>query len=201
MKAHLRAQRVMDFDIEARPLGWYGGDWVHKEPTAIAWGWIEKGKLVDPQVWLLTRKKRSGGRMLKAFRKAYDEADIVTGHYIRGYDLPVLQSAYMEYELPLLGAKMTHDTKGDLLKSQGHSKSQENLAAELGIDAVKVKMTTADWRSANRLEPEGLDKAVARVMGDIIQHAEMREAMLQRGWLRPPRVWLPDAGHAPDYTP
>jgi DNA polymerase elongation subunit (family B) len=201
MKLHLPAQRILDFDIEARPLGWYGGDWVHKEVTAIAWGWIEEGKLTNVSTWLLTRSRRSGGRMLKAFREAYNEADIVTGHYIRGFDLPVLQMAYMEYNLPLLGMKMTHDTKGDLLKSQGHSKSQENLAAELGIEAVKVHMTTADWRSANRLESAGLDKATERVVGDIRQHAEMREEMLRRGWLRPPRVWLPDHGHAADYTP
>jgi DNA polymerase elongation subunit (family B) len=195
VKLHHPAPKILDFDIEARPLGWYGGDWVHKEVTAIAWSF---GGTVD---FSLIHKNGGEMEMLMDFQHAFNEADIVTGHYVRGFDLPVLQMAYMEYELPLLGQKMVHDTKIDLLKSQGHSKSQENLAAELGIAAPKIKMTTADWRSANRLEPAGLKLVRDRVVGDVKQHMAMRNEMMNRGWLRPPRVWTPGNGAMHEYQP
>ena len=200
MKLHLPKSSILDIDIEARPLGWYGGDWVHKEVTAIAWAWVFPDLDVEIHFAHITLE---GGEveMLEEFAEAYNLADMVTGHYIRGFDLPVLQSAYMEFDLPLLGPKMTHDTKGDLLKSQGGSKSQQNLAAELGIHNPKIGMTTADWRAANRLSPEGIQFALERVEGDVRQHMEMREEMLRRGWLRPPRVWTPDHGGYSPYTP
>lgn len=36
--------RILDFDVECRPIAWYGGDWVTKQPTAIAWKFVgERG--------------------------------------------------------------------------------------------------------------------------------------------------------------
>src|SRR3990167_967353 len=35
-----RPFRILDFDVEARPLHWISGDYVSKEITAIAWAWI-----------------------------------------------------------------------------------------------------------------------------------------------------------------
>ena len=32
--------RILDFDVECRPIAWYGGDWVTKQPTAIAWKFL-----------------------------------------------------------------------------------------------------------------------------------------------------------------
>lgn len=196
-----RPPRVLGFDIEARPLGWYGGDWVHKETTAIAWAWAD-----DPEttieVHMLTRRAGSGRAMLRAFYKAYQEADVVTGHYIRGFDLPVLQWSYAEYELPLLGAKLTHDTKGDLIKMQGLSKSQENLGSAMGIDAPKVAMSMDNWREANRLTPKGLALVEERVKGDVIQQLQMRAELMRRGLIGPPKLWTPgESIRAGGYTP
>jgi DNA polymerase elongation subunit (family B) len=196
-----RPQRVLGFDIEARPLGWYGGDWVHKETTAIAWAWAD-----DPEgtveVHMLNRRAGSGKAMLKAFYKAYQAADVVTGHYIRGFDLPVLQWSYAEYELPLLGSILTHDTKGDLLKMQGLSKSQENLGSFVGTPAPKVAMNMDNWREANRLTPKGLKLVEERVVGDVIQQLQMRSELMRRGLLGPPKMWTPgESIRAGTYTP
>ena len=196
------AKRVLDFDIEVRPLSWYGGDWVTKEPTAIAWAWIEDGKATNGEVHMLSHRKGSGKRMLSAFREAYDEADMVCGHYIRGFDLPTLQWGYAEYRLPLLTEKLTHDTKGDLIKMQGLSKSQENLASALGIASPKVGMSMNDWRQANRLTPIGLELVEERVVADVVQNIEMRAELIRLGWLGAPRLWTPDgSGTTPSYTP
>jgi DNA polymerase elongation subunit (family B) len=55
--------------------------------------------------------------LLELFREAYDAADIVTGHYIRGFDLPILNARMMRHGLPMLGAKLAQDTKGDLARA------------------------------------------------------------------------------------
>jgi len=63
-------------------------------------------------------------------------------------------------------------------------------------------MTQAKWRSGNRLEPLGIEEVVERVVGDVRQHAEMREWLLERGLLRPPKVWYPGSSDkSGPYTP
>ena len=183
-----RPQRVLDFDVETRPLHWYGGDFVSKEVTAIAWTWI--GEPEPPTVHLLTHGTDPRD-ILRAFLVAYDRADLVCGHYIRGFDLPTIMAGLIEFRLPLLSKKWTHDTKLDLVKFTGLSKSQENLGSTLGLSHPKVPMNQASWRSANRLEPEGIDATRARVAGDVLQNVEMRQKLLALGYLSAPKLWEP----------
>lgn len=220
-----RPQRILDFDIECRPLSWYGGDWVTKEVTAIACAWVGKnGKADGPvSVWLLDPftlmplKYRDAAdlhvafedastastiAMLEGFRAMFNEADIVTGHYIRGFDLPVLNGAMLEFGLAPLGNKSTLDTKGDLIKAQGLSKSMENLGSTFELKHPKVVMNQAKWRSANRLLPDGIAECRKRVVGDVREHIELRHVMLQRDLLRPPSTWSgTGTGATPGYTP
>lgn len=193
---NLNPARILHFDIEARPLGWYGGDFTHKEPTAIAWSWAD-----EDEVHVELLDYRGPGRMLDTFLEAYNEAGIVTGHYIRGFDLPLLNAAYVESGFDPLTAKRTSDTKGDLLRLHGISKSQENLGAWLGIPAPKVGMNMEDWRKANRLHKDGLELVKERVVGDVIQHKALRAALLDAKLLGPTKVWSPDPGNSARYTP
>lgn len=210
--------RILDFDCEARPLSWYGGDWVTKEPTAIAWAWVDpenpRQPLGECQVMLLGEPARFPTLfgdyltrptvmedILDAFVEAYDEADIVTGHFIRGYDLGLVNGALIEYGRPPLKPKLTQDTKGDLIRFSGLSKSQENLGALLGLEHPKVGMNQKDWRSANRLEADGIERTRDRVVGDVVQHIELRAALLERGMLSAPKPWSSGSQHAPEYHP
>lgn len=180
--------RILDFDIECRPLSWYAGDFNTKEITAIAAGFVDDPKNI--YCWLLGRDDPLS--MLEGFRALYDEAGMVTGHFIRGFDLPLLNSGMLEYDFPPLEPKLTQDTKNDLVKRHGMSNSQENLSEALGIKADKIGMSQEDWRAANRLTPEGLKKTERRVVGDVIQHMEMRQAMLNKDMLGKPRMWSPN---------
>lgn len=180
-----RPLRVLDFDCEARPLHWISGDFVSKEITAIAWKWI--GDASKPVAMLLGEVDPR--EMLRAFVEQYTQADLVVGHYIRGYDLPMVSGALTEYQMAPLGKKMTQDTKIDLLRRQGLSSSQENLGAMLGLKNPKVKMDQASWRAANRLQPEGLKAVRERVIGDVLQHIELRQRLLELGYLGPPKLW------------
>lgn len=196
--ARSRRAKVLDFDCEARPLSWYGGDWVSKEVTAIAWGWVSPSNpaRIAGRVECVLLGEEYPIDMIEAFREAYDAADVVTGHYIRGFDLPLLMGAALDLGLAPLAPKLTQDTKFDLVRFHGLSKSQESLGAMLGLRHPKVGMSQEDWRTANRLVPEGLERTKKRVVGDVRQHVELRAALLDRGLLTPARRW--DGGARPE---
>lgn len=177
--------RVLDFDTENRPLSYLGSDFTTSDVTAIAAGFTPD----DVKVWTLTKDDRSRFRMLKGFAEMFAKADIVTGHYILHHDLPILNGAMIEAGLPPLPPKLAHDTKVHLIGFKGISKSQENLAETFGLDAPKVQMNTPKWREANRLSKDGVELSVERVRGDVIQHIELRNALLERGLLKPPVRW------------
>lgn len=178
---------VLDFDCEARPLSWIGQDYVTKEPTAIAAKFI--GRKGAPRVKALGEVSME--EMLTWFVGLYDEADMVTGHFIRAFDLPLLNGALEEYGLPALTEKLTQDTKADLLRRHGMSNSQESLGAELGLKHPKVQMTQDDWRRANRLTPDGIRRTKKRAAGDVAQHIELRAELLKRKRLGAPVLWKP----------
>lgn len=180
----VRGARILDFDLENRPLSYLGQDFTTSEITAIAWCWAGQTKvrvallgIDDPKI------------MLEAFRKDYDRADIVTGHYILEHDLPIIQGARIELGLAPLGPKMVQDTKVHLIKFKGISKSQENLAGALGVPATKFHMTNAMWRSANRLTKEGIALTRKRVMDDVRQHMKLRVALIKAGALGAMQIW------------
>lgn len=180
--------RILDFDIENRPLAYLGQDYTTAEITAIAACFIGEPKTLT--VWLLGEDDPE--EMLEGFRRMYDQADIVTGHYIRRHDLPIINGSMLELGLGDLSEKLTSDTKLDLRKN-GHviSASQENLAAAMGVAPTKYHMTNAMWRESNRLTAKGLRYTRERVVGDVIQHMTMRKVLLERDLLGQPKVWKP----------
>ena len=199
--------RVLDFDVECRPLAWYAMDFVTKQPTAIAWKWIDEPLLHGVQVMVIGESDRSSrvlqeeAAMIEAFRKDYDQADVVTGHYVRGFDLPLLNGACDRLGLEPLAPKHAQDTKGDYMTAQGISKSMENLGAMYELEHPKVNMNTAKWGAANMLLPEGIAMTKERVVGDVLEHIELRDEMLRRGVLGPGSVYDNGAGALPGYTP
>jgi hypothetical protein len=207
-----RPLRILDLDIENRPLSYWVKDMPTAEITAIASCWV--GEPESMQVDLLSVPCRhhgygcpemidgemSGPEMLSLFIDRYNEADMVTGHYIRMHDLPIINGALMEYGLPLLGPKLSCDTKLDMMKKADIPATQEFLLATLGVrDAdgrllQKLHMSQTDWREANRLTPEGIAKTKARVESDVRDHILLRKAMLEAGMLRRPSMWYPGGG-------
>jgi hypothetical protein len=183
--------KVLDFDIENRPLNYWFGDRTAAEITAIGWGWVGEDaiehRLLEPPPF----HEGSMARMLTDFLDVYNEADVVTGHFIRMHDLPTINSALLEYGLEPLPSKMTSDTKLDLLRHANLSASQMSLAGMLDVKSPKVGMPQGRWRDANRLTLEGRKAAIERVEGDVRQHRELRAELLKRGWLGPPKLWHP----------
>ena len=205
-RSEARGARVLHFDCECRPMAWYGGDFVTKQPTAVAWKFADWAPKQQPSVMWIGASHEPDNladeetEMIETFREAWYEADIVTGHFIRGFDLPLLDGALMRLDLPLLGEKLTSDTKLDFAKAQGISKSQENLGEMFELEHPKVPMGTAKWFESNQLTTKGLTYTIERVVGDVLQHIDLRTEMLARGLLAEPKVWSPTASGVGVYT-
>jgi hypothetical protein len=181
-----RPLRTLDFDCENRPLSYLGQDYTTAEVTGIAAQFIG-----SREMFTFILGEMSLQAMLLAFASLYVQSDLVVGHNIRGHDLPMLNGMLLEQGLAPLPPKLTTDTYHDLKHRSGISSSQANLAETLGVRSAKFGMSTPKWRSANRLEPEGIALTRKRVAGDVRQNIKLREELLKRRWLKPPRVWRP----------
>lgn len=186
VKIKHKPKSILHFDIENRPLSYLSKDYTTAEITGIAASFAGSNTI---HCWLLGLDDPKN--MLLGFKKLYDETDIVTGHYIRKHDLPMINGALLELQLPPLGEKLTSDTYLDLIKRQGISASQENLAAMYRLPVDKYSMNQAQWREANRLTAEGIDQTRMRVMNDVMQHKALRKRLCEAGALKPARMWRP----------
>ena len=197
-----RPLRILDFDLENRPESYWAPDMPTARITAIASAWV--GDHDSMRVDLVTA---GGGYeeyelMLAAFVARYNEADMVTGHYIRRHDLPIINGALYDRDMPLLGPKLSCDTKLDMMKKADVPATQEWLLelldpqCPIGIPLVKYHMSQRMWRDANFLTPTGVAQTRVRVSTDVHAHEHMRAEMLRRGMLRSPRVWNPGGARA-----
>lgn len=177
--------RILDFDLENRPLSYWGENGT-SEVTAIASCWADDVGSME----VLLLGECTAEEMFLKFLKRFNEASLITGHNIRGHDLPTLSGALMELGLPQLKPIMTQDTYLDLKKRKGIPASQEYLLALFDI-GEKVHMTQHDWRESNRLGSAGRSKTSKRVVGDVYDHLRLRPELLRRNLLKPPKVWHP----------
>jgi hypothetical protein len=180
-----RKLRILDFDIENRPLSYWIPDKPTCEITAIASCWYDDVNSMELNLLGVTDTVT----MLLNFSALYNEADMVTGHYIRMHDLPIINGALMEFGLPGLPPKLTCDTRLDMQKKGDIPATQEYLGEILGINIGKYHMSQHDWQTANRLD--NLDATRKRVTTDVYQHMMLRGKMLELNLLKSPRMWYP----------
>lgn len=179
-----RRLRLLCFDIECLPGHWIAADYVSKIMTAVAWSWHDQ-----KTVHALTHYDYEPEDMAVALAQQVEEADVVFGHYIRGFDLPLLNGNLMRAGLEPLRPVMSLDTKDDLIKTHGRSLSQKNLAAMVGVKYEKEEVTLYEWEAFNT-KTEGFRAAgLRRVRGDVLQNTELRQRLLDLGWLGGPRLW------------
>jgi hypothetical protein len=126
------------------------------------------------------------------FRDVLVSADLVYGHNIRRFDLPLFQAGLLRRQLPVLPELRTTDTLRDYPKRQDMSASLANLAALYELDEDgKLHLTQVDWERANRLTPDGVGLARDRVVSDVLLQERLRDRLLELGVLAAPRTWRP----------
>lgn len=182
-----RPLRTLDFDSEVRPMHY--SEWRPEgQITAIAWSWVGDD-YVDGDT--LLHDYSNERTMLERFLDQYQQADVVTGHYIRKHDLPLINEHAIRLGMLPLNPVLTSDTQADFTGIKSLGKSQENLAITFGVSESKHHMTGAEWRVANMLTDEGQKLSLKRVAGDVRQHKALRAELLRRGLLKSPRMWSP----------
>src|SRR4249919_2672426 len=101
-----RKLRILHFDCESRPLSfWIPNGPPTAEITAIASCW--SNDLTSMRVHLVGRDDPI--EMFEFFKERYAQADIVTGHYIKKFDLPLINGMLMEIGLSQLTPKLASD--------------------------------------------------------------------------------------------
>jgi len=186
-----RPLRILDFDLETIAAGFADPEWVPQKITCVAWSWIgsdevrvetcggSRGLYEEPQ------QRRN---MLSLFLRDFAQADMVTGHNLLRFDLPVLNADLMRLNLPPIGPVLVQDTMR-LPRSKGFKKGQDNLAGLLETYERKLALDWQQWEEA--YAQPGWPTVMDRCRSDVVMHKEMRALMLQRGILKAPRVWYP----------
>ncbi len=180
--------RTLHFDCEARPLSFWVPDQPTTEITAICSAWADD---IEGTIHTCLLGETSMKDMLAYFVERYNEATMVTGHYIIRFDLPLVNAALVENGMETLTEKMASDTKQHLIKYRFLPKTQEHLSDMMGTVRDKEHMKQSEWREANRLTPAGLAETRRRVEGDVRQHYELRAELIRRNLLKPPSLWRP----------
>jgi len=179
-----RRLRLLAFDVECLPGHWIGGDYVSKIITAAAWKWLG-----EAGVQATTHYQEPAEAIATRLAVEIMQADMVFGHYIRGFDLPLVNGNLLRGGSSPLQPVLAQDTKLDLIKTHGRSLSQRNLADMIGVEDPKIDVTLYEWEAFNTRVPGFEEKGIIRVTGDVAQNIAMRARLIELGWLGPPGVW------------
>lgn len=181
--------RVLDFDVETLAAGFADPSWVPQKITCVAYSWIGEESVYSaisgPDGFFYDEPRRE---MLVELLEAIEQADVVTGHNVIRFDLPVINAECMRLGLPPLNSVLVDDTMS-VLKSKGFKKGQDNISQLLGVPLEKQAMTWQQWQDAYA-EP-GWSKISSRAESDVLMHKLMRQRMRELGWLKTPRLWKP----------
>lgn len=192
-----RPERTLCFDLESRPSAFWYGDKTTAQITAFGWKWSDEP---DVNTLLLQPDGRfvgDDGERYEAtdayswFAAELAASDLVYGHNIRRFDLPMLQAGLLRLRLPTLPELRTTDTLRDYPKRHDMSANLENLAKLYGLGDGKMHMAIADWEQANQLAPEGITLARERVASDVLLQEKLRTRLLELGLLKSPKTWKP----------
>jgi DNA polymerase elongation subunit (family B) len=181
--------RILDFDTESLAAGFADPEWVPQKITCAAWSWTDEEhvevRVGNPHTFFTPRAR---ARMLKPFVAALLEADIITGHNIIRHDLPVINAECLRLGLGSLPSLMVQDTIR-VAKTKGLKKGQDNIARLLCVPEEKMALDWQAWEDA--YAKKGWPTVADRCMSDVVQHKQLRAAMLDAGWLKDPVSWRP----------
>jgi len=183
-----KSLRILDFDVETVAAGFADPDWVPQKITCVAWGWIGEDKVQSrvcgPAGIYGTPAKRAF--MLEQLLKQIEKADLLTGHNIVRFDIPVINAEAMRLGLDPIRKAFVQDTMR-VVKSKGFKKGQDNLGRLLKTRDDKLPLDWQAWQDA--YDEDGWATIRRRCESDVIQHKQVRAALLERGFLHSPRAW------------
>lgn len=195
---------VLIFDLEARPTAWIGGDYVGRSVTAYAYCYLDDDAVTchtligdgSPE-----ERMANWQLMVSEIAAAVETADLVVGHWVRGFDLPLLNAELERVKGEPLPRVLTIDTKSDRLTGSGLSQSLENLAFRYDTSVQKMDMREPMWEEYNLWQtPRSVKWVRDRVSSDILATRELYVRMDEASRLNGPRAWDPAHASLPKYA-
>lgn len=189
---------VLIFDLECRPTAWIGGDFVGRSLTAYAYTYLHSDEVVADAI--LPGDQERFALMVISIASAVETADVNVGHYIKGFDLPLLNADLERIHQVTLPRMVVVDTKIDRITGLGISESLENLAARYELNVQKMDMREPYWEEFNLWQtPKSRQRVLDRVTSDILATKELYLALEAEGRLKSPSIWDPTKAKMPRY--
>lgn len=181
-------KKILDFDIETVAAGFADPAWVPQKITCVAWSWVGSDRVescICGAEGLFGNPERRTA-MLERLLDEIKQADILTGHNIDRFDLPVINAECMRLGLKPLRHVTTQDTMR-LVRAKGFKKGLDNLAQLQKTPGEKLSLSWQQWQEAYD-EPDWKTVRL-RCEGDVLLHKQVRLHLLQGKLLRAPRIW------------
>lgn len=181
--------RILDFDVETLAAGFADPAWVPQKITCVAWSWVGEEdvqvRVCGPMGFFKPDLRKE---MISDLLEQINQADVVTGHNIIRFDLPVLNSECLRLGLPPLKEVQAQDTMR-IVKTKGFKKGQDNIGKLLATAEQKLSLDWQGWEEA--YEQDGWETIKERCVSDVVMHKQMRLEMISRGWLKEAKKWTP----------
>lgn len=180
--------RILDFDVETVAAGFADPDWVPQKITCVAWSWIGSDRVESRICGPFGIFGQPGHRriMLMSLLEQIRAADMVTGHNLERFDLPVINAECMRLGLGPIKSVFVQDTMR-VFRAKGFKKGQDNLGRLLKIENEKLALDWQAWQDG--YDEKGWETIRRRAESDVLMHKEMRAEMIRRDLLKPPRTW------------
>lgn len=124
--------------------------------------------------------------MLSPLLLAFAMADVLTGHNIERFDLPIINAECMRLGLPPVKNVMVQDTMR-LARSKGFKKGLDNISRLLDVPSEKLALDWQSWQEG--YDEDGWQTIRRRCESDVILHKQTRERLLGLDVLKPARIW------------
>jgi hypothetical protein len=189
---------VLDFDFESKPL-WFWYDKPTAVLTSISYMSSQFGMPIHDSLQtelapLGTREEYA--EWLLHIKEVLSSADLLTGHNIFRFDLPLFQAQLMRHGLETMPAVLTHDTMW-LPRRRDMSASQESLinyaalkaSCPIGMPIYKDHLSIPEWEDAALGWNDAI--LIERPLSDVHGHVHLREVLIEKGYVGAPKVWRP----------
>lgn len=156
--------------------------------TCVAWSWIGSDDVHSRVCGVegLFGKPQQRAEMLSELLSQIAEADILTGHNIARFDLPVVNAEAMRLGLEPIRSILVQDTMR-LVRAKGFKKGQDVLGHWLKVRDQKMPLDWQQWQDGYA-EPDWATIR-QRAESDVVMHKQIRLQLLERDLLKPPRKW------------
>jgi DNA polymerase elongation subunit (family B) len=183
-----RTRRILDFDIETVAAGFADPDWVPQKITCVAWSWIGSDKVQSavcgPKGLFGEPDRRK--EMLACLLGQIRQADMLTGHNIMRFDLPIVNAECMRLGLEPIRSVLVQDTM-KLVRAKGFKKGQDTLGVLFGTPSEKMALSWQEWQDG--YDEKDWKTIRQRCESDVVMHKQLREKLLERGILKAPVKW------------